>query len=121
MVKGKNKEQFEKWYMETYKFFVVDLPNSKNGKETTVDINFNSFYRLPFEMQIGVYLAYYDSIDLECIVKSWKQGKQVFLYSVNYLHNSSNYSNELTFNTRPEAYKEAYKEADILINKELDK
>jgi len=43
MVTDKNKEQFEKWYF-TKSYYVM-------------------FDQLPFEMQIGVYLAYYDSLE----------------------------------------------------------
>jgi hypothetical protein len=116
MVKGKNKEQFEKWYMETYKFFVVDLPNSKNGKETTVDINFNSFYRLPFEMQIGVYLAYYDSLGIIIERQTYNGFMVIWDYRIEepdeefkidccYLENQNQW------------YQEAFKKADQLINK----
>ena len=52
MVTGKNKEQFEEWF------------NSKPLEDKTNPItpNYLSFFlKYPFEMQIGVYLAYYDS------------------------------------------------------------
>ena len=49
MIKGKNKKQFEKWYeLNDYEY----------------DLILFDFYTLPFEMQLGVYLAYYDFKDV---------------------------------------------------------
>jgi len=43
---GKNKEQFEKWFLENY------------------NEEFKRFYSLPLSMQVGVLLEYYDSIEM---------------------------------------------------------
>jgi hypothetical protein len=48
MITGKNKEQFKRWYQN--KFGLMPF----------------SFNDLRFEMQIGVYLAYYDSLGVKC-------------------------------------------------------
>lgn len=102
----KNKEQFEKWYDYDYDFIISD------------------FYDLPFEMQLGVFLAYYDSkgffidsekcYDLvaEYLTDEWESG---FWYKKDY-HGTKGY-----FKTRNEAYKEAFKQANILMNKYLGK
>lgn len=108
MTTGKNKEQFRSWYFD----------NDMNADKTLMDLL--SFYHLPFEMQLGVYLAYYDSLGLEIMVKSWWQSKNIFIYSVNKIFESSCYSNDedKIFKTRNEAYKEAFKKADELINQQ---
>ena len=46
MVTRKNNVEFEKWY---------------ELNDCEYDLILFDFYTLPFEMQIGVYLAYYDS------------------------------------------------------------
>ena len=102
MITGKNKERFEEWY---YTF----------EEELTI----SEFYKLPFEMQQGVLLAYYRSLNIECMVKGWVQGGNVYLYSVNELHQSSRYSNELTYSDYNEALTEAFKQADKLENEKL--
>ena len=101
MVTGKNKEQFEEWYdrFTTYGTIIT-------------------FRSLPFEMQIGVYLAYYDSLGINIDV--------MYIFSASsYSWDIENITSELGqmsdycagFNTRNEAYKEAFKQADKLINK----
>jgi hypothetical protein len=88
----------------------------------------NQFYGIPFQMQLGVYLAYYDSLNIdvyvdkdcdlengylghyECFV--WdKDGNGTAYYDID--HKNINHP------TRNEAYKEAFKKADELVNKEL--
>ena len=45
---NKNLEQFEEWYPKNHKIWI-----------TKYDFfSFDRFYSLPFEMKIGVYLAY---------------------------------------------------------------
>jgi len=93
MVTGKNKEQFEEWY-------------------NRFDENYIDFKSLQFELQIGVYLAYYDSKGLTITLSynyvfDWYF--KIHLDKV-YIPIQSN------FNTRAEAYKEAFKQADKLNN-----
>jgi len=100
MVTGKNKEQFEKWFRLNFHWTIEDAGDG------------TYFNALPFEMQIGVYLAYYDSLWMEIyIYRSDIDNKwRLTIYT-----NSGNlyfYGGE----TRNEAYKEAFKQADILIN-----
>lgn len=108
MTTGKNKKQFKEWL----KIIYVKNLHFKNIHDVI------GFENLPFEMQIGVYLAYYDGLGVEIMVKSWRQSKNVFIYSVNELYKESCYSNDedKIFNTRNEAYKEAFLKADELIN-----
>ena len=48
---GKNKENFEKWYENKP---LIDRTNPIRPRLA------ETFFKYPFEMQIGVYLAYYD-------------------------------------------------------------
>ncbi len=104
-VTGKNEAKLSKWLVDTKRY-----------------INTATFFHLEFEEKIGVYLAYYDSLGVEIMVKSWRQSKNVFIYSVNELYKESCYSNDedKIFNTRNEAYKEAFKKADEMLNQKYN-
>ena len=117
MVTNKNKEQFEKWQKDENWFVDADM----FGEDYT---NLEIFNELPFDLQIGVYLAYYDNIRLSIEVKpidnwdSWcfviyGEDCQAPFYQV--LN-----SGLIECKTRNEAYKEAFKKADALINKQLN-
>ena len=102
MVTGKNKEQFEKWYFEYFKCM--------NPLVQPV----NQFYQLErFEMQLGVYLAYYDSKGYRITVNFNNVIGWYFKIKLDKILKSSG-GNLKTIN---EAYKEAFKEADKLMNK----
>lgn len=93
MVTGKNKKQFKKFY-----------DNIKGGN---YKIPYENFMAFPFEMQLGVYLAYYeDKIEINAISYDnefyWKA---ICNHELNKRHD-----------TRNEAYKEAFKQADKLLN-----
>ena len=93
MITGKNKEQFEDWY-------------------NRFDENYVDFKSLQFELQIGVYLAYYDSKGFTITLSynyAFDWYFKIHLDKV-YIPIQSN------FNTRNEAYKEALKQADKLSN-----
>ena len=97
MVTDKNERQFKSWYY---------------NECLNEEIDYYSFVLLPFEMQIGVYLAYYDSLDL-LIGIEYQYGFKWTLLEVNEgqdFHCGG-------FDTRNEAYKEAFKKANDLINK----
>lgn len=114
MITGKNKEQFEKWYMK----YIYEKRNDYH--KYSFPTLLRKFYRSTFEMQKGIYEAYYDSLGLECMVKSWvSAGNRIYLWSLNDLYTPSAYSDETKVETRNEAYKEAFKKADELVNKEL--
>jgi hypothetical protein len=112
MVIGKNRIQFEKWYVRDF------LNNKKAHKESIrYETLINRFDNLPFEMQIGVYLAYYDSLGIEitvvCMFEKWKY-KIIRIDTIKYKVYSFR---EAGLESRNEAYKEAFKQADKLINK----
>lgn len=110
MVTGKNKVQFEEWFLNKEHDFVEDQEYW----------HFGIFYNLPFEMQIGVYLAYYDSLGINIDV-------MLIFAASSYSWEVENITGELGqmsehcagFNSRNEAYKEAFKQADKLINEKI--
>jgi len=98
MVRGKNKEQFKEFY------------NNINGGN--YKIPYKNFMAYPLEMQIGVYLAYYDSLGVYINL----EGKDsVYYYSISDLIVEHYYSGKLNIK-RNEAYKEAFKKANELTN-----
>ena len=106
MVTYKNKEQFEKWYINDC--LKLDTP-PKMPKAFMI-----LFYKERFERQIGVCLAYYDSLDVD--VKVFKVSDLGYNGRVNgVLINYFGFMNS----TRNEAYQEALKQADKLINDKL--
>lgn len=104
MVTGKNKEQFEEWYI---KEFCNDISFMLYSDEIKL------FKSLHFEMQLGVYLAYYDSINYRIDVKSkWtenKKGEPMLIYEP-FIRGGI----QSPWLSRNEAYKEAFKQADKL-------
>ena len=99
---GKNKKQFEKWYKN--RPIIDGLPVTLNG-----------FHKLEFEMQIGVLLAYYDSLGIILNINYDQLGWLINICkkeNANLIHLDFN-----SIETRNEAYKEAFKKADKLINK----
>lgn len=92
MVTGENNKKFQDWYFKKYiKCLVI-------------------FSELPFEMQIGVYLAYYDSLGI-CISTyelMYYEAKIRCKHRVYLIMNKK---------SRNEAYKEAFKKANDLLNK----
>ena len=107
MVTGKNKEEFERFYKKKY------APKNYLSNSEYWRTSLNIFYNMPFEMQIGEYLSYYDSIGITIHVGQ------------NYIHNFGFTIDGETYGsykeeTRPEAYKEAFKKADKLVNETLN-
>ncbi len=105
MTTGKNKEQFEKWYL------TLTRKERKDYIKFTDAQILRKFYRSIFEMQIGVYLAYYDSLGLDVDVRLSSE------YFFRVWIGSNPKSVGEGFKTRNEAYQEAFKKADQLINK----
>ena len=60
MATGKNREQFEKWYLD----YITKKEYSNAYAQMQIDL-FNGHI---FEFQIGVYLAYYDSLNLKITI-----------------------------------------------------
>ena len=119
MVTGKNKEQFEEWLYDNYDS--IEVVEEINTIEYFICNNltaYDIFYSLPFEMKIGVYLAYYDSKDVSINVDFNHTDCGIFyMYSYHSKDNRTYGNSSYIFNTRNEAYKEALKQADELMNK----
>lgn len=115
MLIGENKQRFEEWFdYKLYHKLGVKYPES--------ECSIFEFYRLDLEFQKGVYEKYFNSLGYEIMVKSWKhEGENCYLYSINENYKSSTYrqDNRLRFKTRLEAFTEAVKQLDKLINDEL--
>lgn len=115
MVTGKNKEQFEKWFKRDFKGWV----DNEIGN-ACADSDLEDFYDLPLSMQWGVYLEYYDSVDICIEIPSWSQTGG---YSYGVRIAKEPYSLEIIKNswgTRREAQIEALKKADEIVNKRLN-
>ena len=106
MTTGKNKEQFEKWFRLNFHWTIEDAGDG------------TYFNALPFEMQIGVYLAYYDSVGV--VVEENKSPTICYWYFM--INDSANeYDDNNNFKSRNEALREAFKKADELINQNYGK
>jgi hypothetical protein len=113
MVTGKNKEQFEKWYeKQTY-------PNTEVEDAL---LPLSPFNNLDIRHQIGVYLAYYDSLGYFIEVRMFETPKD-WIYQIwgedimSPLFKMAEMDIREIPETRGEAYKEAFKQADLIINK----
>jgi len=107
MVTNKNKEQFEKFLVNE-----IYSENEYHNKEDAL----SHFYTLKESMQIGVYLAYYDSLDFDVNVERISD-----LYDITILNSCREILYEkIEINSRNEAYQEAFKKANELINKQLN-
>lgn len=104
---GKNKIQFEKWYVEDYK-----LARISDNTQKQIDYALNEFYKQDFREQIGVLLAYYDSIETN--VDVFEVGGMMYSALVNNL--MINQTEPNTWESRNEAYKEAFKKANEIEN-----
>ena len=101
-VTGKNKEKFEDWYRK--------LVRSKDHRAVRTDNTYiDLFNEWFFEMQIGVYLAYYDSLEYDVTVFK-------FLTTYEWSVFSNKSINKGKCETRNEAYREAFKRANQIIN-----
>lgn len=110
---GENKRQFEEWYLKDFRGY-------KDPRHRSVfeERELNLFYGYHFEMQIGVYLAYYDSLGIRIRVNLnsisndhvQKSHKEDWGYFINQSNKNRGY------NTRNEVYQEAFKQANIIIN-----
>ena len=116
MVTGKNKEQFEKWLSdEIYCGEYSELTNSKEA------------YLLPFEMQIGIYLAFYREVHKIVIdvFQESKDGKYTGRWKVDFSE-LGNYqeeeqpSPEIVNDDFNEAWMDAFKNYDDKVNIIID-
>jgi hypothetical protein len=102
MVTGENKKKFEEWgrkkYYQTIRHF-HDL-----------DMFYKWLDNFSFEMQIGVYLSYYDSLDIRIGMETYYDMQGTYRA---YINRYGGFQSK----DRNEAYKEAFKKADEIINK----
>ena len=79
MVTEKNKEQFEKYL---YDYYVLQYGKTEDLLSYAEMIDWvSAFNVLPFEMKIGVYLAYYDSLGYYIEIKPFETPKE-FIYQI---------------------------------------
>ena len=109
MITGKNKERFENWYNEKLIFQYIKLSISLRG-----------FYNLPFEMQQGVLLAYYDESNIFINVEHNEIARK-YHYSIYFKPMRDDVMTMSIFKTRNKTYQEAFKQADKLENERLNK
>lgn len=130
-MKGENKIQFEKWLPNNNVSLALDGETIINGIT-----HFNPtapiyFYRMPFEMQIGVYLAYYDSLGIFIEVtprynSPMMNGTFMNGYTASILRfdnkriTHQNTVQKIKYGASIyEAYQEAFNQADEIINEQL--
>lgn len=113
MLTGKCKEQFEDFCKIKYNWSLYNKSYLavKDGDSFVI-----YFSELPFSMQLGVYLEYFDSIESEIDVLLNQPNEFKFIIWNNNIHYFSEDDGKL-FLTRQEAYKEAFKQLNELINK----
>jgi len=121
MVTNKNKEQFEEWFTDNYDSEF--MPDDKFSR-------YIWFIKQPFEMQIGVYEKYYDSLGYHIYIESYLGGGQNVFYpeiiwrmdnhvDTFWKPKYDNLIEYLCFIDRNEAYVEAFKKADACVNEKL--
>lgn len=113
MFTGKNEIQFKDWYNNKY------LKDKKGFVRLTLEL----FYELPPEMQLGVYLAYADSLGYE-IEKSRYFDEEMNVtnsYEVAIMdYTRKNICLDVFYNENEiAAYKEAFKKFDEIVNNQL--
>lgn len=108
MFTGKNKEQFKEWIEDYSEKSQCKLIEDRDIYPDEI------FYQLPFEMQLGVYLAYADSLGY-CVYVDFDYREHVMKFDYT-ITKEAIVCEKYDFNNLQEAYKEAFKEFDRLIN-----
>lgn len=104
-LKGKCKEYFEKWYINLAK---------KNGASVFDYSIIKGFYSMLFSMQYGVYVDFFDSIDIHiCSSPVLPIGVYGYSFSINLENNYTIYL------TRNEARESAIMRANDVYNEKL--
>lgn len=98
---GKNKENFEKWYIG----YAQSKNSSINANDYKTEI-LEALYELDFMYQLGVYLEYFNSIGCWAEHSFEYKGCKAIM----------NGGSLGFFKTMNEAYKEAFKKADEIAN-----
>lgn len=106
LLTGKNKEQFEKWLITSKEFKVILEIIEHAGIK---------FDYLPFKMQIGVLLAYYDGLDIPISVEWFDQESEEEAFYIK-VGVKTHYTGE-PFKNRNIALKAAFIKANEITNK----
>ena len=110
---GKCKVEFEKWYLtkDYYDDYYIAFVPKKGMMDEFRCINFKEF---PESMQWGVYVDFFDSVNLfiEVIVVEIDD----FSFQIFKKESAKSLSNGFTFNTRPEARNAAIEKANEIYN-----
>lgn len=119
-----NKKEFEKWCSKRKGYTLVNNKHlawmNKNELSSLV-----YWDELPFEMQIGVYLAYYDSLGIIIQVDVF-DSEDEYIWSILERDCMSPFFKSAEVDllqppkTRNEAFKEAFKKANEIRNKQLN-
>ena len=104
---GKNKEKFE-----AFLFNNIYSENEYHNKEDALC----HYDNLKHEMQVGVIIAYYESLDLVISIGVNLSYTCPFCWELIYDYN---YQSTINYPSRKEATLAAFKEADKLIKKQL--
>ena len=107
---GKNKAQFQEWFTSDARFFAISCIAPRNNYDDAV---LAAFEQLPFEMQLGVYLAYYNSSSIN-ITSPQHDLHSRYNYRIVFFPDL--FEGNILYQTMNEAYEEALKKADELIN-----
>jgi len=94
---GENRKQFEEWFIEFNKLHEY--------------MNINYFDTLHFEMQLGVLISYYNSLGIN--ISSIDNYTRLWCYQISKGDIHTGFKNPI------QAYKEAFKKANKLINDKL--
>ncbi|WP_299116899.1 hypothetical protein [uncultured Winogradskyella sp.] len=106
LLTGKCKEAFKNWAIkQNYLEISLGVLSLRNGMILT------SFYQLPFSMQYGVYVDFFDEqgigVDIEAITS------KLYNFSVHHWKIEHFTSNQI-YRTRPEARKQAIIKANLI-------
>ena len=106
MLKGQAREDFEKW---------IEEPIQEHGRFGQLVTNI--FDNIPFNMQYGILVDWFDSVGIDLNVKSWiERGVNCWLYSVGESFRPSSYINNDNQPTRTQARQKAIEQANKIYN-----
>lgn len=107
-MKGKAKEDFEKWYSGDSKWINI------NGRNINVYDEIEIFYCLPFSMQYGPIVDFFDSVGIQIDIefKRHEDGEEYFTYYFDQGEDLDEYK------TRPEAREASIKKACEIYNEQ---
>ena len=108
MLTGKCKEEFEKW-LENQNFEECNISDEYSFQPNYI----GDFERLPFSMQYGVYVDFFDSVDIKIIIGTGFSG-YLFNYRLSITGMQDEFDNEIE--ARTEARQKAIEKANEIYN-----